>query len=81
MQKFFLLNYDKSKMTLKTILKNFLNYADTLDTQKKLGKDIYEVDFQVFIYNIMIDFVIFLQILYFVELYFRFFKEFPFLLI
>lgn len=36
-------------MTLKTILKNFLNYADTLDAQKKLGKDIYEADFQVFI--------------------------------
>lgn len=36
-------------MTLKTILKNFLNYADTLETQKKLGKDIYEADFQVFI--------------------------------
>ncbi|XP_015918846.2 uncharacterized protein [Parasteatoda tepidariorum] len=33
-------------MTLKTILKNFLNYADTLDAQKKLGKDLYEVDFQ-----------------------------------
>lgn len=36
-------------MTLKTILKNFLNYADTLEAQKKLGKDIYEADFQVFI--------------------------------
>lgn len=34
-------------MTLKTILKNFLNYADTLETKKKLGKDIYETDFQV----------------------------------
>lgn len=47
MQEIFRLNYDKSKMTLKTILKNFLNYADTLDAQKKLGKDIYEADFQV----------------------------------
>lgn len=36
-------------MTLKTILKNFLNYADTLEAQKKLGKDIYEADFQVFV--------------------------------
>lgn len=34
-------------MTLKTVLKNFLNYADTLEAQKKLGKDLYEVDFQV----------------------------------
>ncbi|GFY38153.1 putative tyrosine-protein phosphatase non-receptor type 22, partial [Trichonephila inaurata madagascariensis] len=33
-------------MTLKTVLKNFLNYADTLEAQKKLGKDLYEVDFQ-----------------------------------
>ncbi|XP_054720691.1 uncharacterized protein LOC129230317 [Uloborus diversus] len=33
-------------MTLKTVLKNFLNYADTLEAQKKLGKDLYEIDFQ-----------------------------------
>ena len=38
---------DKTRLPLKTILQNFLNHVDSLETRKRAGDDAYDQEFQV----------------------------------
>ena len=40
-------NQGNRKVPLKTILQNFLNHVESLETRKKEGEDAYEKEFQV----------------------------------